>query len=149
MISNNYAWAGKTAILYNVNVSSFVSNPVYDFGFEYVQGSRTNWTSTSIPSNDADWDQSINDKTDPNIYVGSGQEIGLLGSYDPELTPYLVVVKGLTPGRQYTFRTYSIATEGASKVYTDTITITTIANSSSITVNGIDGPIPSDPSEPI
>ena len=136
MIQDNYAWAGKTAILYNVDLTD--TSSATDFGFKYrpvSNGGGNNsqsFVTVSIKNNDPDWNVALDNKTTANIYV-ENNTVGLLGTYDAATSPYLVVVKNLIPGTTYEFQSYKVV-NGTESTY-DSTTKDTLPNIATFNVD--------------
>lgn len=131
---NNYAVAGVTTILYNIELDNLVEyssqsgeaapiSTFIDVGFGYKKHSSSTYTYVSILTNDTDWYKYKEDV----ITYSNIKKLGTAGVTATRTFPYLVAITNLLANTEYDLVSYYI-TSGTTKVTFNSQTIKTLVN---------------------
>ena len=141
--SNNWAWPGRTAFIYNIMLDTFFDwesgeklsgyTTLSDIGFEWKLSSASSWNTYSIVKDENDLDtiddlvDTVTDETEPVVFERFKPQYG-------HIYPCKVVVKGLTQGSSYDIRSYY--KKGSAKTTYNSQTITLLSSDKQIVCTG-------------
>lgn len=151
---NNYAWAGRTALQYNVflnkfydntgNIKSQYSGKLTDIGFRYKQSSASSWVEISLVKTDfvgnPNTIHAINNGGKSWVDYISYEDSPLDSQYmctryEPQykyLYPCRVMISELTPNTSYTLESYYKLNTSSNKIGYNTQIISTLSGSNTL-----------------
>lgn len=139
--NNNYAWAGITEIMYNIELEQLLKFNegdtipqkkinFTDFGFGFKKQSDSKFIYISVLNNDPLWDTSNNKKVKiPFIVENITGALWGTDNVNGYLYPYIIMINNLTPNTSYNICSYYVI-NGTLTQY-NSQTISTLANDSS------------------
>lgn len=146
--SNNYAWAGITAIMYNIELepllefsegSTIPQKKVNfsDFGFGFKLHSDSQFKFVSVLQSDPNWDTSNTKKTKIVFTEPFSGALWGTDNVNGYLYPYMVMIDGLTPNTSYDICSF-YKVDSTTTTY-NIQTISTLANEPSNKVTWVKG----------